>query len=60
LTALTEALKLAHGERRDVEALTLAVNAVYASLIGEVGRFGGSVVSFSGDAITCWFDGAPA
>ncbi len=59
-TALTEALRQAHGERRGVEALTLGINAVYDSLIGEVDRFGGSVVSFSGDAITCWFDGVPA
>jgi hypothetical protein len=25
-------------------------------MIAEVQRYGGSVVSFSGDAITCWFD----
>jgi len=30
---------------------------VYDALIGELYRFGGSVIGFSGDAITCWLDG---
>ena len=34
----------------------MRINSVYDALIGEVDRFGGSVISFSGDAITCWFD----
>ncbi len=59
-TALTESLKRAHGERRGVEALSGQVNAVYQGLIGDVERFGGSVVGFAGDAITCWFDGTVA
>lgn len=55
-TAMTEALTREHGERRGIEAMTLRVNAVYEALIGDVERFGGSVIGFSGDAITCWFD----
>src|SRR5207237_10269741 len=30
---------------------------VYDALIAEVDRYGGSVIGFSGDAITCWFAG---
>ena len=38
-----------------MEELT-RVNAIYDALIGEVDSYGGSVISFAGDAITCWFD----
>ena len=55
-TPLTEALVARHGVRRGAEQLTLQLNRVYDALIGEVDRFGGSVIGFSGDAITCWFD----
>ena len=33
------------------------LNRVYDALIGELYRYGGSVIGFSGDAITCWLDG---
>ncbi len=56
-TPLTEALVRELGPRRGAEELTRHLNAVYGALIGEVHRCGGSVVSFAGDAITCWFDG---
>jgi class 3 adenylate cyclase/predicted ATPase len=55
-TALTETLCRREGERRGIEALSQRVNAAYDALIGEVERFGGSVIGFAGDAITCWFD----
>lgn len=55
-TPLTEALALALGPQRGAEELTLHLNDVFSALITEVERYGGSVVSFSGDAITCWFD----
>ncbi len=55
-TPLTEALTDALGLRRGAEELPLYLNAIYDALIGEVERFGGSVISFAGDAITCWFD----
>ena len=57
-TALTEALTQEQGERRGIEALSLAVNTVYETLIDAVERLGGSVIGFAGDAITCWFDAA--
>jgi adenylate cyclase len=57
-TALTEQLTQTHGERRGIEELSLRINAAYETLIAEVDRCGGSVIGFSGDAITCWFDQA--
>ncbi|MBE7550287.1 MAG: tetratricopeptide repeat protein [Anaerolineales bacterium] len=58
-TLLTDALLQAFGSRRGTDELTRRLNQVYDALIREVDRYGGSVINFSGDAITCWFsDGA--
>src|SRR6185436_7104376 len=57
-TPLTEALTRTLGPRRGSEELTRQLNQVYDALIDEVNQFGGSVISFAGDAITCWFDAA--
>src|SRR4051812_16377702 len=54
-TALTEALARTFGPHRGAEELTRRLNRVYDALIAEVDRYGGSVIGFSGDAITCWF-----
>ncbi len=56
-TPLTEVLAQELGPRQGAEELTRQLNRVYGALIGEVHRVRGSVVGFSGDAITCWFDG---
>lgn len=56
-TPLTEGLVRELGPQRGAEELTRHLNLVYHSLITELHRYGGSVISFSGDAITCWFDG---
>ena len=56
-TPLTEALTQQLGPRRGAEELTRQLNRVYDAVIVEVHRFHGSVIGFSGDAITCWFDG---
>ena len=56
-TPLTERLLQELGPQRGAEELTRHLNHVYDALITELHRFGGSVISFSGDAITCWFDG---
>ena len=56
-TALTEALTRTLGSRRGAEELSAHINSVYEALIAEVERYGGSVIAFAGDAITCWFDG---
>jgi class 3 adenylate cyclase/tetratricopeptide (TPR) repeat protein len=56
-TPLTEALVRELGQQRGAEEITRQLNQVYTALIAEVDRYHGSVVGFSGDAITCWFDG---
>jgi class 3 adenylate cyclase len=58
-TPLTEALATALGRSRGAELLTLTLNRVYQALIDEIDRYGGSVIGFAGDAITCWFAAAP-
>ncbi len=58
-TPLTEALTITYGARRGAEELTRQLNHVYDALIEEVDRFSGSIINFSGDAITCWFNGDP-
>jgi len=55
-TPLTEALVRELGPQRGAEELTRHLNLVFDALISELDRYGGSVISFSGDAITCWFD----
>lgn len=55
-TALTGALANELGRERGAEELVRHLNRVYGALIDQVHRYGGSVVNFSGDAITCWFD----
>jgi class 3 adenylate cyclase len=56
-TPLTEALDRELGSERASEALTGHLNRVFHALITELGRYGGHVIYFSGDAITCWLDG---
>ena len=56
-TPLTEALVHEFGPRRGADELTRQLNQIYDALITEVHRYGGSVISFGGDAIICWFDG---
>ncbi|MCX6081920.1 MAG: AAA family ATPase, partial [Chloroflexi bacterium] len=57
-TPLTEALRDAIGARQGAEELTKHLDTVYTALIAEIESYGGSVIGFSGDAVTCWFDGA--
>ncbi len=54
-TPLTSALVRTYGARRGADELTRQLNRVYTALISEVERYGGNVIGFSGDAITCWF-----
>lgn len=55
-TPLTERLALLFGPRRGAEELSRHLNTVYDALIAQVEYYGGSVISFAGDSITCWFD----
>ncbi len=56
-TPLTERLALELGRRRGADALTRLLNSVYTALIAAIEREAGSVIGFSGDALTCWFAG---
>ena len=55
-TPLAETLVSELGHRRGAEELTHYLNLVFDSLIGALHLYGGSVIGFSGDAITCWLD----
>src|SRR5690606_8868263 len=55
-TPLTAAFARGLGPQRGAEEMTVQLNRVCGALIAEVHRYRGSVISFSGDAITCWFD----
>ncbi len=55
-TQLTESFTQALGPRRGAEELSRQINAVYDALIAAIEHYGGSVITFAGDAITCWFD----
>ncbi len=57
-TPLTEALRTALGARLGAEELTSHINAVYDALVAEVEIYAGSVISFAGDSMLCWFDAA--
>ena len=57
-TPLTEALRESLGSRHGAEELTRLLDAVFTALIADVEKYGGSVIGFAGDAITCWFDDA--
>ncbi|MCA9921541.1 MAG: AAA family ATPase, partial [Anaerolineales bacterium] len=55
-TPLTESLLNDLGPQRGAEELSRHLNLVYDALINILHQYGGSVISFSGDAITCWLD----
>ena len=56
-TPLTEALAGELGPQRGAEELTANLNRVFHAVIDEVDRYGGQVIYFGGDTITCWLDG---
>ncbi|HMA33622.1 MAG TPA: AAA family ATPase, partial [Chloroflexia bacterium] len=55
-TPLTEALTTAYGPQRGAEEITAILQRVYDPLIAAIDSYRGSVVTFSGDALTAWFD----
>src|SRR5437667_11487650 len=57
-TPLTESLRESLGARQGAEELTKHLSMVYTALIADIEKYGGSVIGFAGDAITCWFDDA--
>ena len=56
-TPLTEALERALGSQAGAEELTSIVNRIFDALVLAVDNYHGSIIVFSGDAITAWFDG---
>src|SRR5262245_57298801 len=57
-TSLTEGLRETLGVRRGAEELTRSLGAVYSALVAQIEKYGGSVIAFAGDAVSCWFDDA--
>lgn len=55
-TPLTEALARDLGPQRGAEEISRYLGLIFEALITELHAFGGSVISFSGDAMTCWLD----
>lgn len=56
-TPLTEALAKEFGPQRGAEEISRYLNRIYNALIHELHAYGGSVITFGGDAITCWLAG---
>jgi class 3 adenylate cyclase len=56
-TSLTGLLLEEMGPTRGAEEVLRQINPIYDHLIAELHRYGGSVISFAGDSITCWLDG---
>ena len=57
-TPLTAAFAQELGRQRGAEEMARLIKQVFTALIAEVHNYHGSVIGFSGDAITCWFDGS--
>jgi class 3 adenylate cyclase/tetratricopeptide (TPR) repeat protein len=55
-TQLTETLARDLGPQRGAEELTRQLDGYFGALLDALAGYGGSAVSFSGDAVTCWFD----
>ncbi len=56
-TPLTEALARELGASRGPEELSRILEMVFDAVLAHLNRFDGSVIYFSGDAVTCWIDG---
>ena len=56
-TPLTAALAQELGVQRGAEEVLNQINPVYEAIIVELHRYGGSVMGFAGDSITCWLEG---
>ncbi len=55
-TPLTRAFAEELGPKRGAEALLGVLNPLFEALIAPIHRYGGNVIGFVGDAVTCWFD----
>jgi adenylate cyclase len=55
-TPLTEAFEHAFGPQAGAEEMTSIVNRIFDALVLAVDTYHGSIIVFSGDALTAWFD----
>jgi class 3 adenylate cyclase/tetratricopeptide (TPR) repeat protein len=55
-SSTASALERELGSGQGADELMIHVNQLYTELVNQVHLYGGSVIGFSGDAITCWFD----
>ncbi len=55
-TRMTTTLLDELGSQRGAEQISYHLSEIFEALISQVHRYGGAVVYFSGDAITCWFE----
>ncbi len=58
-TGLTNELAEEFGHPRGAEEITRLINQIFSALVEKVHGYRGSVINFTGDAITCWFDDHP-
>ncbi len=56
-THLTTSLVEKLGRKRGAEEVLPLLNKIFNNIVHSIHHFGGSVIHFSGDAVTCWFDG---
>jgi predicted ATPase/class 3 adenylate cyclase len=56
-TPLTAALAQELGIQRGAEEVLNQINPVYEAIIARLHHYGGSVMGFAGDSITCWLEG---
>lgn len=56
-TSFTDEATRRYGTRRGAEAVSHLVALMTERVVTEVHRYGGSVIGFAGDGITCWFEG---
>ena len=54
--------RLAHalGPKLGAEELCTCVDPVFGAVIEQLHAYGGSIIGFAGDAVTCWLEGHPA
>jgi adenylate cyclase len=55
-TQLAEALQRVLGPQSGAEKLSSIINRIFDALVLAVDNYHGSIIVFSGDAITCWFE----
>ncbi len=55
-TPLTSALAAELGRQRGADLVLDYINPIYEGLVAELHRYGGSVIAFAGDSITCWIE----